>query len=142
MCVGRLILAGDANCFFHGHLAVPALEVKLDPDTQPCLVFKDSVYPKKPFLQWNMKTEQAYGVVDEGTYVHIFQLSPGGELIPISKVQVAARGPLVCTFCCDDIDPKLKFRFKYYMLPGLHLPLRFTLCRQVAFFPRIFGASL
>jgi hypothetical protein len=120
MFVGRLILAGVANCFFHGHLAVPALEVKLDPDTQPCLVFKDSVYPKKPFLQWTMKTEQAYGVVDEGTYVHIFQLLQGGELKPISKVQVAAQGPHVCTFCCDDIDLGLKFRFKYYQLLDLH----------------------
>ncbi len=141
-CVRRLIFAGDANFFFHGHLAVPALEVKLDPDAQPCLVFKDSEYPKKPFLQWSMKTDQAYGVVDEGTYVHIFQLSPGGELIPISKVQVEAQGPHVCTFCFDDIDPKLKFRFKYYLSLDLHLPRRFTLCLQVAFFQRIFGVSL
>jgi hypothetical protein len=92
----------------------------LIPDDQPILVFPDKEHPKKPFLQWAMKTEKSVGVVDEGTYIHIFQLSKGQDEHPLSKVAVA-RGndtPMVL-FSYDALDPdatfrcETSFRFKY-----------------------------
>ncbi len=71
-----------------------------------------------------MKTEKSVGVVDEGTYIHIFQLSKGQDEHPLSKVAVA-RGndtPMVL-FSYDALDPDGTGIFKIVGTNGFVVPV-------------------